>query len=141
MYEIRKVTFSFLLIALSTFLFFVACQDKKSSDQEDDLKTLAFLLNSNTPLDPLSAADCTVPAPTFLSLNQATTTCASCHNPGNANAGFDITSYASVLNRVVVNQPNSSLIFQKINSGSMRGFNNNSINKAVFCWIQNGANP
>ncbi|UOG29463.1 LIC11213 family lipoprotein [Leptospira noguchii] len=115
------------------------CQDEKSSDKEDSLKLMAFLLNSTAPLSEPTSADCTNPAPAFSTLN--TSSCATCHNPSNLNAGFDVTSYNSVRSRVTVNDPKNSFLFQKINTGSMRINNNDSINKAVFCWILKGANP
>ncbi|TGK29027.1 hypothetical protein EHQ12_00945 [Leptospira gomenensis] len=136
----------FVFVAVLAIFFAVSfqdCQNKKSSDEEETLKSLGYLLGGSTPLKELSAADCTDPAPTFATLGASgiSGTCSNCHNPGNANAGFDVTSYTAVLNRVVAGNPQSSLLFQKINTGSMRVFNNNDINKAVFCWIQKGANP
>ncbi|TGL93499.1 hypothetical protein EHQ76_17645 [Leptospira barantonii] len=141
MKEVQK-RFSFVILVLCVFSFVVDCQNEKSSDKEDSLKNLAFLTGSATPLKEVTSADCTDPAPAFATLNQSGTgTCTTCHNPSNANAGFDITSYAAVRNRIVVNDPKNSLLFIKINSGTMRIYNNDSINKAVFCWIQKGANP
>ncbi|AXR61821.1 LIC11213 family lipoprotein [Leptospira mayottensis] len=133
--------FQFGILALYLCSFLWNCQSEKSSNKEDSLKLLAFLLNSMTPLKELTNADCTDPTPTFSTLNQAGTgSCSTCHNANNANAGFDVTSYNSVRNRVTVSDPKNSLLFQKINTGSMRVNNNDSINKAVFCWILKGAN-
>ncbi|AVV49556.1 MULTISPECIES: LIC11213 family lipoprotein [Leptospira] len=135
----KKIHNSFLLVLC---LSLGNCQNEKSSDKEDSLRFLAFLLNSTTPLKELTNADCADPAPAFSTLNQAGTgSCSTCHNASNSNAGFDVTSYNSVRNRVTVNDPKNSLLFQKINTGSMRVNNNESINKAVFCWILKGANP
>ncbi|WP_425528803.1 LIC11213 family lipoprotein [Leptospira bourretii] len=129
-----------LLLVLSVFL---NCRNEKSSDKEGVLESYALLLGSSTPLAEITDADCTDPAPTFATLSQAgtTTTCANCHNAGNANAGFDITSYNSTKNRITVGNPRGSLLFNKINTGSMRIYNTNSINKAVYCWTLKGANP
>lgn len=130
----------FLLCASSVFW---NCENGKSSDKEDSLKNLAFILGSGSPLKDVTDADCTDPAPAFATLGQAgtTATCSTCHSGGNTNAGFDITSYNGVRNRVTVGNPKGSLLFIKINSGSMRIYNNNSINKAVYCWTLKGANP
>ncbi|EMO61967.1 LIC11213 family lipoprotein [Leptospira borgpetersenii] len=134
--------FQFGILAFYLCSILWNCQNEKSSDKEDSLKLLAFLLNSTAPLKELTNADCTDPAPAFSTLNQAGTgSCSTCHNTNNANAGFDATSYNSVRNRVTVTDPKNSLLFQKINTGSMRINNNDSINKAVFCWILKGANP
>ncbi|RHX85774.1 LIC11213 family lipoprotein [Leptospira stimsonii] len=131
------------LVLLCISSVFWNCENTKSSDKEDSLKTLAFLLGSSSPLTDITDADCTDPAPAFSTLGQAgtTATCSSCHNAGNANAGLDITSFNSVRNRVTVGNPKGSLLFIKINSGSMRIYNNNAINKAVYCWTLKGANP
>ncbi|RHX79719.1 hypothetical protein DLM76_00390 [Leptospira yasudae] len=138
----NRWTIGILILALGLSSILLACQNEKSSDKEDSLRNLAFLLGSAAPLKELSNSDCTDPAPAFSTLNAAgTSTCSTCHNASNANAGFDITSYNAVRNRVVVNDPRNSLLFQKINSGTMRIYNNDSINKAVFCWILKGANP
>ncbi|ALO26965.1 LIC11213 family lipoprotein [Leptospira borgpetersenii] len=137
---LKPFQFGILAFYLCSILW--NCQNEKSSDKEDSLKLLAFLLNSTAPLKELTNADCTDPAPAFSTLNQAGTgSCSTCHNTNNANAGFDATSYNSVRNRVTVTDPKNSLLFQKINTGSMRINNNDSINKAVFCWILKGANP
>ncbi|ABJ75648.1 LIC11213 family lipoprotein [Leptospira borgpetersenii] len=134
--------FQFGILAFYLCSILWNCQNEKSSDKEDSLKLLAFLLNSTAPLKELTNADCTDPAPAFSTLNQAGTgSCSTCHNTNNANAGFDATFYNSVRNRVTVTDPKNSLLFQKINTGSMRINNNDSINKAVFCWILKGANP
>lgn len=141
MKEVQK-RFSFVILILFVFSFLLDCQNEKSSNKEDSLKNLALLTGSSTPLKEVTNADCTDPTPAFATLNQSGTgTCTTCHNPSNSNAGFDITSYAAVRNRIIVGDPKNSLLFIKINSGSMRIYNNNSINKAVFCWILKGANP
>ncbi len=90
------------------------CQDEKSSDKEDSLKLMTFLLNSTAPLQEPTSADCTNSAPAFSTLNQAgTSSCATCHNPSNLNAGFDITSYNSVRSRVTVNDPKKQPFISK----------------------------
>ncbi|AOP34821.1 hypothetical protein A0128_13765 [Leptospira tipperaryensis] len=131
------------IVLLFVSSIFWNCENQKSSDKEDSLKNLGFLLGSTTPLKEVTDADCTDPAPAFATLGVAgtTATCSTCHSAGNANAGLDITSYSSVRNRVTVGNPKGSLLFIKINSGSMRLYNNNSINKAVYCWTLKGANP
>ncbi|MGV3664701.1 MAG: LIC11213 family lipoprotein [Leptospira bouyouniensis] len=132
-----------VLVILFTLSFFVSCKNEKSSDKEGILQYYALLLGSSAPLAEISDADCTDPAPTFASLGQAgtTATCSNCHNAGNANAGFDITSYNSTRNRITVGNPKGSLLFNKINSGSMRIYNTNAINKAIYCWTLKGGNP
>ncbi|EMY60252.1 hypothetical protein LEP1GSC203_0783 [Leptospira terpstrae serovar Hualin str. LT 11-33 = ATCC 700639] len=72
----------------------------------------------------ITDADYTDPAPTFA-------TCSNCHNADNANAGFDITSLNSTKNQATVGNPRGSLLFNKINKGSMKIYNNNSSNKAI----------
>ncbi|EMY76473.1 putative lipoprotein [Leptospira weilii serovar Ranarum str. ICFT] len=141
MKEIRKpFQIGILIFCLCSVLW--SCQNEKSSDEEDSLKFLALLLNSSAPLKEPTNADCTDAAPAFSTLNQAgTSTCATCHNAGNPTSGFDVTSYSAVRTRVTVNDPKNSALFQKINTGSMRINNNDSINKAVYCWILKGANP
>nr|WP_226992942.1 hypothetical protein [Leptospira biflexa] len=132
-----------VLVILLTLSFFVSCKNEKSSDKEGVLQYYALLLGSSAPLAEITDADCTDPAPTFASLGQAgtTATCSNCHNAGNANAGFDITSYNSTRNRITVGNPKGSLLFNKINSGSMRIYNTNAINKAIYCWTLKGGNP
>ncbi|MBM9502350.1 hypothetical protein JWG44_19030 [Leptospira sp. 201903071] len=131
------------IVLLCAFSIFGNCESEKSSDKEDPLKNLALLLGSSAPLTEVTDADCTDAAPAFSTLGQAgtTATCATCHSASNANAGFDITSYNSVRNRVTVGNPKGSLLFTKINTGSMRLYNTNSINKAIYCWTLKGANP
>lgn len=130
-------------VLVCVFFVFGNCKNEKSSDDAGVLAYYALILGSSAPLNEITDADCTDPAPTFSTLGQAgtSTTCASCHNAGNANAGFDITSFNSTKNRVTVGNPRGSLLFNKINSGSMRIYNNNSINKAIYCWTLKGANP
>ncbi|PKA26860.1 LIC11213 family lipoprotein [Leptospira meyeri] len=138
--QILKQSSFVLLLALSIF---VNCKNEKSSDKEGVLQYYALLLGSSAPLTEITDADCTDPAPTFVTLGQAgtTATCSNCHNAGNANAGFDITSYNSTRNRITVGNPRASLLFNKINSGSMRIYNTNAINKAIYCWTLKGGNP
>ncbi|TGM74018.1 hypothetical protein EHR01_10900 [Leptospira mtsangambouensis] len=138
--QILKSSGLVLLLSLSIFL---NCRNEKSSDKEGVLESYALLLGSITPLSEITDADCTDPAPAFVTLGQAgtTTTCANCHNVSNANAGFDITSYNSTKNRITIGNPRGSLLYNKINTGSMRIYNTNSINKAVYCWTLKGANP
>lgn len=134
---------SMFLFLFCILLVSANCKNEKSSDKEGILQYYALLLGSSAPLTNITDADCTDPAPAFATLAQAGTTasCSNCHNAGNANAGFDITSFNSTLNRVTVGNPRGSLLFNKINSGSMRIYNNNSINKAVYCWTLKGGNP
>ncbi|MCX7998522.1 MAG: hypothetical protein N3A69_06145, partial [Leptospiraceae bacterium] len=66
---------------------------------------------------------------------------AGCHSGSNPQANFDITSYNSVLSRVQVGNPEASLLYQKITTGSMKANSTQNINQAVYCWIKGGANP
>lgn len=97
--------------------------------------------SSTTTSNSSQTFNCSVQIPSFSSLAQAGTTnnCSSCHSGSSAQANFDVTSYSSVIARVQVGNPEGSLLYQKITTGSMKGNSTPSINQAVYCWIKGGA--
>lgn len=123
--------------------------DYKSSDDEERNRILAGVLLSrvsggSTSSTTSSSITCSSSSPSFSTLASAgvNTNCArsGCHDGTTQQSGFNATSYSSSLARVVVRNPNSSLLYTKVSTGSMAQYSNSTINTAIFCWIQGGAN-
>lgn len=122
--------------------------ESKSSDDEEKKRILAaialsrFLGSSGSTLN---ASACATTAPTFSSLASAgvANTCArsGCHVGSSPASGFDATSLTATTSRVIARNPSGSLLYQKVNGGSMAVYTNSQINTAIFCWIQGGALP
>lgn len=134
--------FLFLFAGILSILF---CTNKKSSDKEKQIALIGFLASSSSTFfqSQSQSFTCNTPNPSFSSLAQAGTTnnCANCHGGSNPQANFDVTSYSSVLSRVQSGNPEGSLLYQKITTGSMKQNSTQQINQAVYCWIKGGANP
>ncbi len=90
-------------------------------------------------------ADSTVASPTFawIQTNIFVPRCAICHQGTNAPAGYNLTSYDSVLSggRVLGGNPSGSLLLQRINDNSMPPGNplTAEMKMMITQWIQNGA--
>ena len=116
-------------------LFFtINCQYNSSDKQSSEKQMMGLLLAGAA-----SAGQCNKNAP-FAILATAGTTdkCSGCH-PGAG--GFDISDYNQVKSRVTAGDPDNSLLYRKITTGSMKANATDAIRAAVKCWITEGANP
>ncbi|PJZ69079.1 hypothetical protein CH373_17540 [Leptospira perolatii] len=124
---------------LLIFLTFLSCENS-GADKIHGGADKAYLYEGLT-----STYTCQNSAPPFSSLNQeggSQTLCGNCHSLSNIKGGVDITSYSSLLNVVVPGSPNTSILYRVLLPGGlMSGYTADSLNKAVFCWIQGGAKP
>ncbi|HNO25946.1 MAG TPA: hypothetical protein PKK94_23390, partial [Leptospiraceae bacterium] len=64
----------------------------------------------------------------------------SCHSGGSPSGGYDLSTYSGMKTRVS-SVPETSLLYQKITTGSMAVNSNTSFNQLVYCWIKGGALP
>lgn len=124
----------------------INCQSK-NSDEEEKKRILAGVLISRFATGSSSTTSsnvsCAVATPNFSTLASAgvNSSCgrSGCHSGSSPQSGYDATSYSSTLSRVTARNANGSLIYQKVNGGSMAPYSNSQINQAIFCWIQGGA--
>lgn len=67
--------------------------------------------------------------------------CISCHSGPNPPRGYDLSTYQSTMSNVVAGNPNSSLLYTEVSSGSMPpgGSISQALIQDLSSWIQNGA--
>lgn len=122
---------------------FLNCESKSSDEEERNRLLAGIALNRYLAAAPSTNTSCTTSAPTFSSLAAAgvTTSCAKsgCHIGSSPASGFDATSFSAASSRVTAKNPSGSLLYQKVNAGSMSVYTSSQINTAIFCWIQGGA--
>ncbi|HMV41429.1 MAG TPA: hypothetical protein PK079_02920 [Leptospiraceae bacterium] len=141
--KLYTVSALFLLITLFN------CENKSSDEEEKKRLITGILINtatgSTSSASSSSSTACSVSTPAFSSLASAgtTTNCArsGCHVGSSPQSGLDMTNYSSVLSRVSSKNPSGSILYQKINGGSMQQYTTSQITTAIFCWIQGGALP
>lgn len=119
-------------------IFFNVCNLKNEEDKTKEAFLQQWILNSfqaNCKEYNLSIQ------PTFLELQQNNVweNCLRCHNNTHAEGNFQIDNYGSVYARVVPYEPEQSLLYIKITTGSMKDYSNFCLNNAVRKWIEAGA--
>jgi len=148
----QKIKYAFLLLFV---LLFSNCENKNSDDEEKLRATAGLIINRLTGTTTTNSSTGTTPgtigsgcsnsAPSFSSLSSAgvNNNCAlsGCHVGSSPQNGLDMSNYNSVLSKVFPNNPNGSVLYQKVNGGSMQIYTTSTINTAIFCWIQGGALP
>ncbi|MBP9889909.1 MAG: hypothetical protein KBF93_26665 [Leptospiraceae bacterium] len=133
-------------------LQFSNCESKSSDDEEKLRAAAGMIINrltgttSSTGLTTGNVGSgCSSSNPSFSSLSSAgaNSNCArsGCHVGSSPQNGLDMSSYSSVISKVSPNNPNGSVLYQKVNGGSMQIYTTSAINTAIFCWIQGGALP
>ncbi len=141
---------SVTLVQLVVFgILFNGCEILNPEKKNNDALTAYYLLyllrsyqssttsTASCPTNPSTVTHAQLAAAT----SQATTNCKSCHSGSTINAGFDITSFPGVTSRVVVNNANTSLLFQKIYGGSMAGYSGSTFRNTILDFICSGATP
>ena len=137
------------------FIFLVAlvlnCESKNSDDEEKKRAIAGLLINSVTGNATIgsssnsSSVGCSSTAPTFSTLAAAgvTSNCAKsgCHVGSSPQNGLDMSSYNSVITKVTAKNGSASLLYQKVNGGTMQQYTTSQITTAIYCWIQGGALP
>ncbi len=125
----------------------INCQSKNSDNEEKNRILAGVVLSrittgtsaTTTP----SSTSCSNATPSFSSLASAgvNNSCArsGCHAGASPQSGYDATSFNSNISRVTVRNASGSLLYQKVNGGSMAQYSTSQINQAIFCWIQGGA--
>ena len=143
-----KNIFFLCIVLLNSFL--VNCQSKNSDNEEKQRVIAGVLINNVTGGTSSSSSSsstvvCSNSAPTFSTLATAgvTSNCArsGCHVGSSPQSGLDMTSYNSVISKVTPRNGSGSLLYQKVNGGSMQQYTTSQITTAIFCWIQGGALP
>ena len=136
------------IVLLNSFL--LNCQSKNSDNEEKQRVIAGVLINNVTGGTSSSSSSsstvvCSNSAPTFSTLATAgvTSNCArsGCHVGSSPQSGLDMTSYNSVISKVTPRNGSGSLLYQKVNGGSMQQYTTSQITTAIFCWIQGGALP
>lgn len=142
----KKIIYPFILLLIVQVM---NCESK-NSDNEEKQRVLAGIVVNNITGGSTSSASassivCSNSAPTFSTLATAgvTSNCAKsgCHIGSSPQSGLDMTSYSSVLTKVTAKNGSGSLLYQKINGGTMQQYTTSQITTAVYCWIQGGALP
>jgi hypothetical protein len=145
--NIKNIIF-LCIVLLNSFL--VNCQSKNSDNEEKQRVIAGVLINNVTGGTSSSSSSsstvvCSNSAPTFSTLATAgvTSNCArsGCHVGSSPQSGLDMTSYNSVISKVTPRNGSGSLLYQKVNGGSMQQYTTSQITTAIFCWIQGGALP
>ncbi|MCE9501648.1 MAG: hypothetical protein K8R21_14280 [Leptospira sp.] len=138
-----------LIAALTAAFFLMSCESKTEDESMKQYIALYTILNSSRSGSNASGTTtnitCNVAAPAFSSLAQAgtTTSCAKsgCHDTGTKQSGLDMSDRTTVVTRVISGNPDSSLLFQKVTTGTMAVNTTTNITNAIYCWIKGGANP
>ena len=145
---ISKIFIYLAYILLSIFSF--NCESKNSDNEEKQRVIAGVLINNVTGGTSSSSSSsstvvCSNSAPTFSTLATAgvTSNCArsGCHVGSSPQSGLDMTSYNSVISKVTPRNGSGSLLYQKVNGGSMQQYTTSQITTVIFCWIQGGALP
>lgn len=145
--NIKNIIF-LCIVLLNSFL--LNCQSKNSDNEEKQRVIAGVLINNvtggtNSSSSSSSTVVCSNSAPTFSTLATAgvTSNCArsGCHVGSSPQSGLDMTSYNSVISKVTPRNGSGSLLYQKVNGGSMQQYTTSQITTAIFCWIQGGALP
>jgi|JI9StandDraft_1071089.scaffolds.fasta_scaffold00568_12 hypothetical protein len=145
--NIKNIIF-LCIVLLNSFL--LNCQSKNSDNEEKQRVIAGVLINNVTGGTSSSSSSsstvvCSNSAPTFSTLATAgvTSNCArsGCHVGSSPQSGLDMTSYNSVISKVTPRNGSGSLLYQKVNGGSMQQYTTSQITTAIFCWIQGGALP
>lgn len=145
--NIKNIIF-LCIVLLNSFL--LNCQSKNSDNEEKQRVIAGVLINNvtggtNSSSSSSSTVVCSNSAPTFSTLATAgvTSNCArsGCHVGSSPQSGLDMTSYNSVISKVTPRNGSGSLLYQKVNGGSMQQYTTSQITTAIFCWIQGGVLP
>ncbi|BDA78956.1 hypothetical protein LPTSP3_g18860 [Leptospira kobayashii] len=129
-----------------------ACANEKASEKDKDTAIGAALLSqlsrsgssssTSTTTGKFPIPTCEVAAPAFSSLATAgfNSTCGSsgCHD---GTTKYNTTNYAAVKAYTVPGSPTTSSIYIAQSTGSMAVNTNQSVDKAIYCWILGGSNP
>ncbi|HMV79834.1 MAG TPA: lipoprotein [Leptospiraceae bacterium] len=128
-----------IILLIISALFLSGCSSESADGIKKRYWTLVLLLNpksvSSTPIS------CTGTVTySSLSSNSVFFNCRSCHSGGAPSGGYDISTLTGMKTRVS-STPETSLLYQKITTGSMAVNSNTSFNQLVYCWIKGGALP
>ncbi|TGN08228.1 LIC11213 family lipoprotein [Leptospira ilyithenensis] len=148
MSKFSNSVFSSLVLVMS----FTACVDEKASEKDQDAAIGAALLSQLSRSGSLSGTSsttgkfpiptCEVAAPAFSSLATAgfNSTCGSsgCHD---GTTRYNATNYNQVKGYTVAGSPTTSSLYTAQSTGSMAVNTNQSVDKAIYCWILGGSNP
>jgi len=128
-----------LILSVITFIGF-NCADNKYSDIEKEKILQGLVVQNLTGASGSGAITCGSSA-TFSSLASAgmTSRCASCHGSASPKGGVDVTSFSSVSAKVTAGNPEGSIFYTAIKTGSMASYSDTTLNNAVYCWIKGGA--
>ena len=123
------------MIFLVSFIVNSGCTYKSADDKQIKNDLIAYIL-----IPPSAGIKCES-SPPFSSLATSGTTnnCSGCHPSGLS--AFDILDYPAVSAKVTANNPEGSILYQKVSTGSMKGYSTSAIGQAIYCWIAGGANP
>ncbi len=129
-----KFTLNLYIIFLSIFIFSY-CNLKNEENKEKELLLQQLLNTNNCNTYNLSSM------PTFTELqNQGVfNSCIQCHNALRLDGNLNLQDYEQTRSRVVPYNPQNSLLYQKITTGTMKSYSNDCINEAIRKWIEAGA--
>ncbi|WP_108972422.1 LIC11213 family lipoprotein [Leptospira ryugenii] len=128
-------------ILFSLLAFLTSCTYHSSADKEREIATKSFLLqlasNART-----ATPSCDSSNQTFSSLRSAgfDSSCgrSGCHD---GTTRFNTTVYSQVRALVTAGNASNSNLYRQQSTGSMAIYSNANLDRALFCWIQSGANP
>ncbi len=148
---IRVYSIFFLVVGLQLFY----CQETK--DQSSNLAILALASSNNqssnsttssisTSCGSVSITCDSSNTPTSWTqmntkLSQGTKSCMSsgCHD-GSSGGQFSLNSYTNAIGLIRSGNPECSVLFTKVYSGSMKQYSNTNVTESIYCWIKSG-NP
>ncbi len=78
--------------------------------------------------------------PTFTELQEkgVFNNCIQCHNVLKSDGNLNLLEYNQTISRVEPGDPQNSLLYQKVTTGTMKNYSNSCINDAIRKWIEAG---
>ncbi|MDX1957597.1 MAG: c-type cytochrome domain-containing protein [Leptospiraceae bacterium] len=130
--------FLVLIILFTSF----ACEKKKDDTKEKIiLGAIVYRLTSGVVSGAYDCLD--VEASRSFSgfvtaIEAAPNPCTNCHNSDTRTSGLDLTNHSQASSKVNFRNPENSLLFLKVTTGTMKFYSNEKTNQAIYCWILNG---
>ncbi|MDZ4726680.1 MAG: hypothetical protein SH817_11025 [Leptospira sp.] len=136
-----------LQLSLIIFLFSFNCSYTSASDKEKEIAWQSFLVSAITTRSSNSqtssaSPNCTTASPTFSTLKAAgfETSCgrSGCHD---GTTRYQASNYTQVKGFTSPGNASGSTLYIIQSRGNMAVYSNSTIDSALYCWIQGGANP
>lgn len=132
------------IIKLFIFLVFLLiilneCKLKNEEDKEKELLVQQLLNNNSNNTNCVNYNLSLKPTFTELQEKGVFNNCIQCHNALKFDGNLNLLDYNQTVSRIEPNDPQNSLLYIKVTTGTMKNYSNNCINDAIKKWIEAGA--